>query len=549
MWTAIKFFFNNLTLYQIGLFGFFLSLHIMSNVWHLDAEKHLAKSIPKILANNDDNEYSKELMTILLQNIGYLIIYAITMFIIEAIGKMAIRNAVNDTAKNLLETDLTRTAKKDYERNMTSIVHHSDNVSSAIRNLFIDFPKKIVACHHFLVALKELSFEIMLYSIMANVLFVLMIIGISYIRKHLLSKITNTNINFSIVCSDVSNSIQTYKVDDRINEYQNKINNLTYSVWYNSSLDSLMMATSDSINSFSSQFMLGLISYMCRPLVLSKSIGIEDLMYGVRSSSKFIEKLIGVVDYFGDVIRQYGSFDFFVTINQNNIVEKKNNSKSIRTIDISLNKGNNMQKLYACDITKNIGQCIRISGSNGVGKTTLLLKFLGVYFNGATTNGIIIASNDTDASLESMSYRNLISFVQQSVPITYDSIEEYIIAVSKSSMRIDQLLIETLEKFNVEQSHKTKIMSFINSINIKKSMRELSGGQSKFIQILAAIAKLYTMNGSILILDEPSNNLDTEKVNDVRKLFELCMFKGITIIMVTHDNRMLLDGIVDIKLE
>ena len=132
MWTAIKFFFNNLKIQQIALFGFFLSLHILSNIWHLDAEKHLAKNIPKILANSNDHEYAKELLTILLQNIGYLILYAITMFIIEAIGKMAIRNAINDISKNLLETDLSKVSKKDYERNITSIIHHSENVSSAI---------------------------------------------------------------------------------------------------------------------------------------------------------------------------------------------------------------------------------------------------------------------------------------------------------------------------------------------------------------------------------------------------------------------------------
>ncbi len=40
-------------------------------------------------------------------------------------------------------------------------------------------------------------------------------------------------------------------------------------------------------------------------------LSIEDMMYGIRASSKFIEKLIGIFEYVGDIIRQYKSFDYF----------------------------------------------------------------------------------------------------------------------------------------------------------------------------------------------------------------------------------------------
>ncbi|XWV26115.1 zinc ABC transporter ATP-binding protein [Tupanvirus soda lake] len=534
MITSLKFFFYHLKWYQISIFGLFLSLHISSYVWHLDADKYLTKRIPRILANPDNYKFSTELTNILLINIGYLILYAITMLIIETIGKLAIRNAINSTSEKMLNIDLSKISKKQYEHDIVSIVHHSENVTSAIRNLFIEFPRKIVACHHFLIALRELSFEIMMYCTIANIIFVLMTITISYIRKYLLSKVVDSNINFSVVCADLSSSIQTYKIDNRLEEYQNKINKLTSDIWCYSSLDSLMIASNESVTSFSGQFMIGLISYMCRPMVINNTISIEDLMYGVRSSSKFIEKMIGILEYFGDVIRQYKSFNFFLSAKNNIETEIKSRNKDIAIINIK--KG---ITTYKYDIGNNNGKLIHIAGPNGVGKTTILLKFLGVSYKSATSKGLIISYDTNNNTLLPTSYRNNISFVQQNIPTTHDSIKEYILAVSKSNKNIIKLLTETLDYFEIENNSKKQIINFVDSLGINKCIRELSGGQAKFIQIIAAIIKLYALKGNILVLDEPSNNLDTEKVNYVKEIINSCTNKDIMVFIVTHDNRMI----------
>lgn len=533
MIVALKFFVNNLKWHQIIFFGIFLFLHISSHIWHLDADKHLIKSVPNILKNPDDNEFLQELSSILLQNMQYLILYMITMFIIEMISKLAIRNANNKISKKLLKADLSKISKKQHEHDITSIVHHSENVSSAIHNLFIEFPRKIVACHHFMIALRELSFEIMLYCTITNLLFVSLTIGISFIRKYLSSKIVETNINSSVICSDISNSIQTYKIDDRTKEYQNKINNLTYSVWYNSSLDALMVASNDALTSLSSQLMIGLISYICRPIVLTDSITIEDLMYGVKSSSKFVEKLIGVLEYIGNVIRQYKSFNFFVSTSSTIVEESKNLLDDIKIIQINTKNSTGIRTI------NKKGQIIRIIGPNGVGKTTLSLNFLGISYKNATSTGNMQAFNITNDYLLPSAYRKSIAFVQQNIPLTYDSICEYIAAVSKINEDPYTLLCRTLDYFKIKNNTKTKILEFIESLDMNKSMRELSGGQSKFIQILASIIKLYVQRGNILILDEPSNNLDIDKISYIKKIFKSCISKNIIIILVTHDDRII----------
>ena len=540
MLKSIKFFYSNLSLTQTSILLVALYIHVTSHISHMEADKLLAKNISKILSKPNDNDFSKELFGHLYQNLYYLIIYAITMLIIESIGKLAVKYAITKQTNALLKADLSKISKQEYEQKITAVVHHSENVTSAIRNLFIEFPRKIVACHHFLIALTELSWEVMLYCTMANLLFVLATIGISYVRKNLVANITDANTQFSIICSDLSNSIQAYKVDNRITEYQAKIKKITTSIHYNSTMDSLMVASTDAITSFSSQFMVGLISYTCRPMLMARTINISDLMYGVRSSSKFVEKMMGILEYFGDVVRQYKSFSYFDT---GDMIVVENPAKTNSTISKIVINDTTYQILPPPN--KPNGQYIRIAGPNGVGKTTLMYKLLGVDYLGATTTGRSCVYDNLNNIILPYDYRDEISFVQQQIPLTYDTVAEYLSATSGMANFSTKIITAYFESFEKKIRY---INNFLTPI-YHKSMRELSGGQAKMVQIIAAFAKLCYQAGCTLILDEPTNNLDIEKIDYLKKIIKQCLKGGITVFIVTHDKRILTDDCTTIELK
>ncbi|HEX9262028.1 MAG TPA: ABC transporter ATP-binding protein [Candidatus Bathyarchaeia archaeon] len=78
----------------------------------------------------------------------------------------------------------------------------------------------------------------------------------------------------------------------------------------------------------------------------------------------------------------------------------------------------------------------------------------------------------------------------------------------------------------------------LETVGLKDRMNhkpaELSGGQQQRVAIARALAN----NPRFLLLDEPTGNIDSKTAHEVLELVKSLNEKGVTIIMVTHDQHL-----------
>lgn len=191
------------------------------------------------------------------------------------------------------------------------------------------------------------------------------------------------------------------------------------------------------------------------------------------------------------------------------------------------------------------GEVVLIEGPSGAGKSTFLT--IAGALQKPTSGEVFIGGKDvTNYSPKQADALRLdkIGFVLQAYNLVpYLTVKEQFILVDKvkksgnmSKDRLDNLLNEL------------GIMQLIN-----KYPKELSGGQQQRV----AIARALYADPAIILADEPTASLDSEKVEEVGKLFKsLAKQKEKAIILVTHDLRLnkysdkiyeMLDGHLSLK--
>lgn len=177
---------------------------------------------------------------------------------------------------------------------------------------------------------------------------------------------------------------------------------------------------------------------------------------------------------------------------------------------------------------------IIVVGKNGAGKSTLIKGILGLI---KPKTGKIIFGDGLKKNL--IGYMPQETKVDQAFPA---SVKEIVL-----SGRINKMGLRPF--YNKEDKEKAnEVMNILNISNIKnKSFADLSGGQRQKVLLARSLAA----TDKLLILDEPSNNLD----NTSREEFYLLLMKlnkelGITIIMISHDadiDKMLGNKLLRIK--
>tara|TARA_Y100000590_G_scaffold463233_1_gene629482 strand:+ start:1509 stop:2168 length:660 start_codon:yes stop_codon:yes gene_type:complete len=168
-----------------------------------------------------------------------------------------------------------------------------------------------------------------------------------------------------------------------------------------------------------------------------------------------------------------------------------------------------------------------ITGSSGAGKTTLL-KLLSTSF--MPSKGQIFFSNKEIHSVPKNSLyflKRRIGFVFQDFRLlshltTYENVALPLKVQNKKENEYKKDVIELLKWVNLDDC-------------IHSYPEHLSGGE----QQRAAIARAVIASPDIILADEPTGNVDNTNSKKILKLFQEMNKLGTTIIIATHDEKLL----------
>lgn len=187
------------------------------------------------------------------------------------------------------------------------------------------------------------------------------------------------------------------------------------------------------------------------------------------------------------------------------------------------------EKLVLNDISFEVeqGEFIGLTGRNAAGKSTLAFAMAGLvphFFHGAYGGQVIIDGLEVGKqSIGELSTHVGMVFENPFSQITgskYTVFEEIAFGLENIGLERD-LIIE-----RVEES-----MALLDITELKdKNPFDVSGGQMQRIAIAGVIA----MKPKVLILDEPTSQLDPQGSDEVFKVIDSLAKEGITIIMTEH---------------
>lgn len=218
----------------------------------------------------------------------------------------------------------------------------------------------------------------------------------------------------------------------------------------------------------------------------------------------------------------------------------------LKSVSKSYGQGSaKVDALKDVDFEAQKGEVVLIEGPSGAGKSTFL-TIAGALQKPSSGEVFIGGKNVANYSPKQADALRLdkIGFVLQAYNLVpYLTVREQFILVDKVK-KSGNLSKDALDGLLNELG----IMQLVN-----KYPKELSGGQQQRV----AIARALYADPAIILADEPTASLDSEKVEEVGKLFKsLAKQKEKAIILVTHDLRLnkysdkiyeMLDGHLSLK--
>jgi energy-coupling factor transport system ATP-binding protein len=215
--------------------------------------------------------------------------------------------------------------------------------------------------------------------------------------------------------------------------------------------------------------------------------------------------------------KEYRSQPCSLENNNNQMVVFQNVEVQYRAV-----KGDPVKILDNFNLEIKRGQKIALVGSNGAGKSTLLKLMMGLL---KPSDGKVLIDNMNTKEMTPEKLSRIISLV-------YQNPEEMFI---KDSIRGDIAYAMKARKVEDYEKRTQELLETFHLAELsERDGRLLSGGQMRRASLAIGIA----LNPGILLLDEPTANLDIATRKEIMKTLQVLKDVTDTVVIATHDMQL-----------
>lgn len=259
------------------------------------------------------------------------------------------------------------------------------------------------------------------------------------------------------------------------------------------------------------------------------TLSISTLVAFVIYAFQMMTPMSTISGFIGEYHKANGAIKSLNNIINNNDIEQSGKNNYEFQNELSFNQINfeYKDKPILSNITFNLkrGESLTIVGPSGSGKTTLINLLEKFYF---PASGEITIDNININQLNIHELRKNIGIVSQGSSLISGTILENLLYGLDEEQLDEAKIREALRYANLED-FVDKLKDKLDT-HIGESGDKLSGGEKQRLNI----ARLFLKNPDIILLDEPTSNLDIESRNLVLESINT-LTKDKTVIKVTHN--------------
>lgn len=185
----------------------------------------------------------------------------------------------------------------------------------------------------------------------------------------------------------------------------------------------------------------------------------------------------------------------------------------------------NTNALKNISLTLNKGECVVLCGESGCGKTTVTRLINGLiphYYKGKLSGSVLVKDLNVIKS-ELYETASIVGSVFQNPRSQFfcvDTTSEIAFGCENMGLSVD------IVKKRIEEAVTSLEMQNL----LERNIFQLSGGEKQKV----ACASISAMHPDVIVLDEPTSNLDTDAIESLKKTLQIWKSKGKTIIIAEH---------------